>query len=110
MKRDRRARQKTIFSSLLAITLAASSLGSAAAGFRFVALGDTAYNGERDYPVYEALIDRINARQPAFSIHVGDIWGARQLQRRALRSHRRLLRPLRPSAHLHARRQRMDGL
>ena len=76
MKRDRRARQKTILSGLLAITLAASSLGSAAAGFRFVALGDTAYNGERDYPVYEALIDRINARQPAFSIHVGDIWGA----------------------------------
>ncbi len=44
--------------------------------FTFVALGDTAYNGERDYPVYRALIDAINATKPAFSIHIGDVWGA----------------------------------
>ncbi len=45
--------------------------------FHFVALGDTAYNPATDYPVYEALINRINASAPAFSIHVGDTWGAR---------------------------------
>lgn len=44
--------------------------------FSFVALGDTAYNGERDYPVYRQLIGKINAAQPAFTIHIGDIWGA----------------------------------
>jgi hypothetical protein len=43
--------------------------------FTFVALGDTAYNGERDYPVYRALIQTINRSKPAFSIHVGDVWG-----------------------------------
>ncbi|MDP3803376.1 hypothetical protein [Brevundimonas sp.] len=44
--------------------------------FSFVALGDTAYNPAVDYPVYEALIARINKAKPAFSIHVGDTWGA----------------------------------
>ncbi len=44
--------------------------------FAFVALGDTAYNPPADYPVYQALIDRINAEKPAFSVHVGDTWGA----------------------------------
>lgn len=44
--------------------------------FDFVALGDTAYNPSVDYPVYEALIARINQAKPAFSIHVGDTWGA----------------------------------
>ncbi|MEE2891432.1 MAG: hypothetical protein VX766_04765 [Pseudomonadota bacterium] len=62
--------------SLLTMALGTAPLGSAAAAFNFVALGDTAYNGERDYPAYETLIDQINARDPAFSIHVGDIWGA----------------------------------
>lgn len=58
------------------MALGTAPLGSAAAAFNFVALGDTAYNGEPDYPAYETLIDQINARDPAFSIHVGDIWGA----------------------------------
>jgi hypothetical protein len=49
--------------------------GAAAERFTFVALGDTAYNPPADYPKYEALIDRINATKPAFSIHVGDTWG-----------------------------------
>ena len=62
--------------SMLTMALGTAPLGSAAAAFNFVALGDTAYNGERDYPAYETLIDQINARDPAFSIHVGDIWGA----------------------------------
>lgn len=44
--------------------------------FDFVALGDTAYNAPEEYPAYEALIDTINAAEPAFSIHVGDIFGA----------------------------------
>jgi hypothetical protein len=44
--------------------------------FDFVTLGDTAYRLPADQPVYDALIDRINAAKPAFTIHVGDIWGA----------------------------------
>ena len=44
--------------------------------FHFVALGDTAYNLPDDYPVYRALIQTINATDPAFTIHVGDTWGA----------------------------------
>jgi len=44
--------------------------------FDFVALGDTAYNGDKDQPVYARLIERINQSRPAFSIHVGDVWGA----------------------------------
>ena len=52
------------------------SSGYAVAGnFSFVALGDTAYNLPEDYPVYRALIERINSAKPAFSIHVGDTWG-----------------------------------
>lgn len=43
--------------------------------FDFVALGDTAYNGEADDRVYATLIERINRLQPAFTIHVGDVWG-----------------------------------
>ncbi|TDM06240.1 MAG: hypothetical protein C4K60_16670 [Ideonella sp. MAG2] len=46
-----------------------------AAGFDFVALGDTAYRGAADDPAYFALITRINKAQPAFTIHVGDVWG-----------------------------------
>ena len=44
--------------------------------FHFVALGDTAYNLPRDYPVYRALIETINSTDPAFTVHVGDTWGA----------------------------------
>jgi hypothetical protein len=44
--------------------------------FHFVALGDTAYNLDKDLPVYERLIGAINESSPAFSIHVGDTWGA----------------------------------
>ncbi|MCZ6641374.1 MAG: hypothetical protein O7F71_07345, partial [Gammaproteobacteria bacterium] len=43
--------------------------------FDFVALGDTAYNLPDDIPDYEKLIEKINASNPAFSIHVGDTWG-----------------------------------
>lgn len=44
--------------------------------WHFVALGDTAYNLDRDLPVYERLIAAINETEPAFTIHVGDTWGA----------------------------------
>ena len=43
--------------------------------FTFVALGDTAYDEARDQPIYEALIETINRSKPAFTIHVGDVWG-----------------------------------
>ena len=43
--------------------------------FTFVALGDTAYDEARDQPIYEALIETINQSKPAFTIHVGDVWG-----------------------------------
>jgi hypothetical protein len=52
------------------------SLAAAAERFDFVVLGDTAYNLPDDYTVYARLIERINAAAPAFSIHVGDTWGA----------------------------------
>ncbi|WP_376097348.1 hypothetical protein ACE7GA_06550 [Roseomonas sp. CCTCC AB2023176] len=40
--------------------------------FEFVALGDMPYNVPADHPRYDRLIDRINAVNPVFSIHVGD--------------------------------------
>ncbi len=57
--------------------LATMALPAKAERFDFVALGDTAYRYPADQPAYEALIAKINAAGPAFSIHVGDIWGAR---------------------------------
>ena len=59
----------------VAISLGTSN-AALAERFKFVALGDTAYNPGVDYPVYDALITRINASNPAFTIHVGDTWGA----------------------------------
>jgi hypothetical protein len=64
---------------LAGVVCAAFALAAGAAKaetFSFVALGDTAYNPPADYAVYEALIGRINKAKPAFSIHVGDTWGA----------------------------------
>lgn len=57
--------------------LALLAAPAAAERFSFVALGDTAYNLPDDLPGYDRLIQRINAADPAFTIHVGDIWGAR---------------------------------
>ena len=61
--------------ALLALAFGAAGPVSAET-FSFVALGDTAYNLPKDVLVYEALIATINKAQPAFSIHVGDTWGA----------------------------------
>lgn len=58
--------------SLIALLFAGSV---SAAEFSFVAIGDTAYNGERDYVVYRKLISSINQTKPTFTIHVGDLWG-----------------------------------
>ncbi len=44
--------------------------------FEFVAIGDTAYQGEPSIEAYARLIELINEQDIAFSIHVGDIWGA----------------------------------
>lgn len=60
----------------LAAAMVLAAPAAQAERFEFVALGDTAYNPSVDYPVYEALIARINKARPAFSIHVGDTWGA----------------------------------
>lgn len=60
----------------LAAAFALAAPAAQAETFEFVALGDTAYNPSVDYPVYEALIGRINKAKPAFTIHVGDTWGA----------------------------------
>lgn len=56
--------------------------------FSFVALGDTAYNIPTDYPTYQALIQRINASEPAFSVHVGDIWGVNECSQKEYERHR----------------------
>lgn len=64
------------FLGLLAAVVLAAASPARAERFEFVVLGDTAYNLPRDLPVYDALIQKINQARPAFSIHVGDTWGA----------------------------------
>lgn len=64
---------KWILGSALAFSLSTSAMAET---FSFVAVGDTAYNGAHDYPAYDALIEKINKERPAFTVHVGDIWGA----------------------------------
>lgn len=58
---------------LLAVLLASPLVPTAARAqtFTFFALGDMPY-AETDRPRFDTLIDRINAANPAFSIHVGD--------------------------------------
>lgn len=57
----------------LAFLLSGSILASAET-FKFVALGDMPYGDKaKTHPRFRALIDLVNARQPAFTIHVGDI-------------------------------------
>jgi len=46
------------------------SVSAQAEQFHFVAIGDTAYNPNRDYPLYERLIGEINKSNPAFTVHV----------------------------------------
>jgi hypothetical protein len=58
-----------------ALALAATAATASAETFKFVAIGDMPYGRppEQAYPRYRALIDAINARGPAFTIHIGDI-------------------------------------
>jgi len=42
---------------------------------RFMIVGDTAYNPPADYDRYHALIAKINAVDPDFTIHIGDTKG-----------------------------------
>ena len=59
----------------IAIALAFSSIAlpAVAADFMFVALGDMPYGKPEEVnPRYEALIGAVNARKPAFVIHIGD--------------------------------------
>ncbi|MFT6750785.1 MAG: hypothetical protein ACJA2O_000965 [Candidatus Azotimanducaceae bacterium] len=65
----------TINKFVAVILISFASSYSYGDSFDFVALGDTAYNLPQDLPKYEALIKKINAVKPAFSIHVGDTWG-----------------------------------
>ena len=58
-----------------AVLLMSFSLPVLAEPFSFVALGDTTYAPPLDDPLYEKLIDEINAAAPVFSIHVGDTKG-----------------------------------
>ena len=53
---------------------ALTTLPSFAAPFHFVAHGDTGYT-KFEKAVYQQLILNINHTKPAFTIHVGDIWG-----------------------------------
>ena len=71
--------RKTWFQLLIVMTTLLSGAvyqTARAETFSFVALGDTAYNLPNDLPTYDALITTINKAKPAFSIHVGDTWGA----------------------------------
>ena len=63
-------------SLLSACLFSVFAYGASAQPFKFVALGDTAYGGVESKESYHRLIDLINASNPAFSIHVGDLWGA----------------------------------
>ncbi len=53
--------------------LCMSATASADAQITFAAMGDTPYRIPADDALFEQLIDRINAINPALSIHVGDI-------------------------------------
>ncbi|TSE25856.1 hypothetical protein Tsedi_01080 [Tepidimonas sediminis] len=57
----------------LAVAALVLSGAAAAQTVRFVALGDMPYGApDKSYRPYRALIERVNALQPAFTIHVGD--------------------------------------
>jgi hypothetical protein len=61
-----------ILAASLTVPAAAVEVGGPRA-FDFVALGDMPYKLPDDYPRFEALIGRINALKPAFSLFIGDI-------------------------------------
>jgi len=64
-----------MFKTLICAALLTSTIATAqAAEFKFVALGDKPYGkAEEVNPLYETLIETINARAPKLVLHVGDI-------------------------------------
>src|SRR5262245_15053804 len=62
-----------IRSILAAAALAGLAAPGAAQPFDFAAVGDTPYFLPADYGRFSAVIAAINQRNPAFTIHVGDI-------------------------------------
>jgi hypothetical protein len=64
-------------SRVVCILIAAAALAlpsvARAERFGFIAIGDMPYNLPGDYAAFDRVITRINALQPAFTIHVGDI-------------------------------------
>jgi hypothetical protein len=62
-----------VLASTAACAAVLFATASAAAEFRFVALGDMPYGDPAEvYPPFEALIAEVNSRAPAFVIHIGD--------------------------------------
>lgn len=65
--------KKTALRLVTCATLCMPIAAAADEPLTFAALGDTPYRIPMDDALFEQLIDRINALNPAFSIHVGDI-------------------------------------
>ena len=62
-----------MYRTLLAATLSVVAFSAHAEPFTVVALGDTGYGDPAAaYPIYQTLIDTINAAAPKLVIHVGD--------------------------------------
>lgn len=68
----RRLALAALLSLAAALPASAVEIGGPRA-FAFVALGDMPYKTPDDYPRFEALIARVNAMKPDFTVHVGDI-------------------------------------
>ena len=67
-------RAATLRAAVLGLALAAVTSPALAETFKFAAIGDMPYGDPaRTYPLFRSLIGAINARKPAFTIHVGDI-------------------------------------
>jgi hypothetical protein len=63
----------TARAAFLIIGLCLAATAASAETFKFIALGDMPYGDKaKTYPKFNSLIDAINARKPAFAIHVGD--------------------------------------
>ena len=61
----------------MALLVGAVAAKPAAAEFKFIAIGDLPYGKPEEVcSKFEALIGVINARQPAFTIHIGDVKSA----------------------------------
>ena len=58
---------------VLITALSTTCMSVRAETFKFVAIGDMPYgSAATTYPRFRSLIDQINARNPAFTVHIGD--------------------------------------